>query len=79
MANKVISTPPDLSDLDIQRGVAPVEYKHWPVRPALDRSAGELAESPACRSRAARGALLGMLLGAAFYGAILVLLGVVKL
>ena len=73
MANKVISAPPDLSDL------APVEYKRWPARPGLDGSAGQLAESPACRIRAARGALLGVLLGAAFYGTVLILLGVIKL
>ena len=79
MANKVISTPPDLSELDTQQRVAPVEYKHWPDRPGLDGSTGELAESPTCRSRAARGALLGILLGTAFYGAVPILLGVSKL
>jgi hypothetical protein len=79
MAYKVIATPPDLSELDMQQRVAPTEYKHWPARPGLDGSAGELAESPACRIRAARGALLGILLGAAFHGAVLILLGVIKL
>jgi len=94
MANQVISTPLDLSELDLQQRVAPVEYRHWParpglarpglarpelIRPGLDGSAGQLAESPACRSRAARGALLGILLGAATYGAGLILLGVIKL
>jgi hypothetical protein len=79
MANKMISSPPDLSKLAIHQSVAPVEYKHWPARPSLDGSARELAESPACRSRAARGALLGIMLGAAFYGAVLILLGVIKL
>jgi hypothetical protein len=79
LANNTISTPADLSELDMQQRVAPVEYKHWPARPGSDGSAGELAESPACRSRAARGALLGILLGTAFYGAVLILLGVIKL
>ena len=75
MANEVISTPLDPSELDTQQRVASVEYQHWPARPGVDGSAGELAESPASRSRAARGALLGMLLGAAFYGAVPILLG----
>jgi hypothetical protein len=79
MTNNLISTPSDLSDLDIQQRVAPVEYKRWPARPSLDGSAWELAESPACRSRAARGALLGILLGAEFYGAVLILLRFIKL
>jgi hypothetical protein len=79
MANKVISTPPDLSEQDMQQRVAAVEYKHCPARPGLDGSAGKLAESPASRSRSARGALLGILLGAAIYGAGLILLGVIKL
>jgi hypothetical protein len=79
MANNTISTPADLSELDMQERVASVEYKHWPARSGSDGSAGKLAESPACRSRAARGAFLGMLLGATFYGAVLILLGVLKL
>ena len=79
MANDTISTPSDLSELDMQQRVAPVEYKTWPASPGLDGSAGELAESPACRSRAARGALLGVLLGAAFYGVALILLDVIRL
>jgi len=78
MAYKVISTAQDLSKLEIQQRVAPVEYKRWPARPSSNASAGELAESPACRSRAARGALLGTLLGAALYGTVL-MLGVIKL
>jgi len=39
----------------------------------------EFIEAPAGRSRAARGALIGILLGMGFWGAILVLLGVIKL
>jgi hypothetical protein len=79
MANILISTPPDLFELNMQQRVAPVEYKHWPARPGSDGSAGKLAESPGCRSRAARGALLGILLGGAFYAAVLIPLGVIKL
>jgi hypothetical protein len=79
MANITISTPSDLSEPDVHQRVATVEYMHWPARLGLDGSARELAESPACRSRAARGALLGMLLGAAFDGVVLILLGVIKL
>lgn len=78
MANIVISTPPDLSELNMQQRVAPVEYEHGPATPGLDGPAGKLAESPRCRSRAARGALLGILLGVAFYAAVLISLGVIK-
>jgi hypothetical protein len=80
MANEVISTPADLSELDMQQRVVPVEYKHRPATPGLAKpSFDEAAESPACRSLAARGALLGITLGAAIYGAALILLGVIKL
>jgi hypothetical protein len=78
MANNVISTLPDLTALDMQR-VAPVEYKHGLAGPCLDGSEGELAESRAYRSRAARGALLGITLGAVIYGSALILLGIIKL
>jgi hypothetical protein len=79
MANILISTPPDLSALNMRQRVAPVEYKYWPAGPGLDGSAGKQAESPRCRSRAARGAVLGILLGAAIYAAVLIPLGVIKL
>jgi hypothetical protein len=79
MAYILISTPPDLSELNMRRRVAPIEYEHWPARLGLDGSAGKLADSPRCRSRAARGAVLGILLGAAFYAAVLIPLGVIKL
>ena len=60
MANTVTSAALDLSALDMQQRVEPE---------------GELAESPASRSSAARGAVLGMLLGAAFYCPFVILLG----
>jgi hypothetical protein len=77
MANRVISIPLTLSELDMQH--APVESEYWPARSRLDGSVGELAESPARRSSAARGALLGILVGTALYGAVLILFGVIKL
>ncbi len=82
MASKVISTPLNLSDLDVQQRVAPAHISIGPPDPAwpawIDRL-GNLAESSACPSSATRGALLGITLGAATYAAALILLGVIGL
>ena len=87
MANKVISIPPDVSELDMQQRIVPLEYGRWPARtgwggpPAgfAGEDHTELLAALASSSRAARGALRGVLVGAAFYGTILLLLGVIKL
>jgi hypothetical protein len=78
MAHNVISTLPHLTSLNVQRR-APVEYEPRPFKLGLDGSVGDQAESRACRSRAARGALLGIMLGSTIYGTALILLGIIKL
>lgn len=45
----------------------------------LGEDRAEFAEGPVSRSRAARGAVVGVLLGTGLWGAILVLVGVIKL
>ena len=44
-----------------------------------DQDRAEFAEGPESRNRAARGAVVGVLLGTGLWGAILVLVGVIKL
>jgi hypothetical protein len=47
--------------------------------PSIDDCRADLVETPCRRNRAARGALAGILLGAALWGGILISVGVIKL
>ena len=47
--------------------------------PLDNEDRAEFVESPGCRSRGARGAITGVVLGAGLWSAILVLAGVIKL
>jgi hypothetical protein len=52
--------------------------KEYPAR-SLSNDRAELAEAPRGPSHAARGAVVGILLGASLWAAILVFVGVIKL
>jgi hypothetical protein len=78
--------PPNLLESNELQRAAPFEQKFWLARSVLNRSSAtdsadhaEFAEEPETRNRSTRGALIGVLLGAAVWGAILLLSGAVKL
>jgi hypothetical protein len=83
---RMVSTPPDLSELDKPHRIAALEYGFCLVRtvhrsPTRDfgEDRAEFEEVPASRNSAALGAIAGVILGAGFYGAVLFLFGVIKL
>ena len=79
MTTRIISTPSDLFQAGMRSNIAPLENPYCSDNSGLDGSTPDLAESPATRTRAARGVLLSVLVGAAFYAVGLSLVGLIRL